>query len=82
MNVSVFYQIQRGLNLKEYEPHSVGSQIVANPAQTRHYSSNARESHPRGSPTGVGLTCTQVSVPWGVNYITSSLRNNNAQRKK
>ena len=54
---------------------------IVHPAQNRHYSSNARGRHPRGCPTGVGLTRRHVSGPWGVKSITNSSRYN-AQRDK
>ena len=77
---SVFHQNQRGLTLDEYEPQLARKTIV-HPAQNRHYSSNARGSHPHGYPTGVGLTRRQVSVPWGVKSVINSSRYN-AQRDK
>ena len=78
--ISVLHRNQRGLNLHEYEPQLTRKTIVR-PAQNRHHSSNARGSHPRGCPTGVGLTRRQVSVPWGVKSITNSSRYK-AQRDK
>ena len=57
---------------------------IVHPAKNRHYSSNARGSHARGCPIGVGLTRKQGSVPWGVKSITNSSRYElcNAQRDK
>ena len=78
--ISAFYRNQRGLNLNMYEPQ-VARKTIVHPAQNRHYSSNARGSHPRGFPNGVGFTRRQASVPWGVKSITNSSRYN-AQRDK
>ena len=66
---------ERKLNLHEYEPQLARKTIV-HPAQNRQYSSNGGGTHPRGRPTGVGLTRRHVAVPWGVNSITNSSRNN------
>ena len=78
--ISAFYKSQPGLNLNKYVPQLVRKSIV-HPAQDRHYSSNARESHPRVCPNGVGLTWAGVSVPWGGKSITNSSRYN-PQRDK
>ena len=78
--ISAFYQNLRKLNLHEYEPQLARKTIV-HPAQSRHYSSNARGRYPRGCPTGVGLTRRHVSVPSGEKSITNSSRYN-AQRNK
>ena len=56
-------------------------ETIFHPAQKRHYSSNAPGRHPRGCPTGAGLTRTHVSMPWGVKSITN-LPRYNAQRNK
>ena len=68
------------MNLNKYEP-LLARKTIVHPAQNRHYSSNARGIHPRGCPNGVGLTCRQVSLPWGVKFTTNSSRYN-AQRDK
>ena len=78
--ISALCRNRRGLNLNKYEPQLARKTIV-HPVQNRHFSSNARGSHPRGCPNGVGLTRRQVSVPWGVKSITNSSRYN-AQRDK
>ena len=70
---SVFYRNQRRLNVNAYKPQLARKAIVC-PPQNGHYSSNAGASHPRGCPTGVGLTRRQGSVPWGVKSITNSSR--------
>ena len=80
MRFSAFYRNLRRLNLHEYGPH-LSPKTIVHPAQNRHYSSNARRRHPRGCPTGVGLTRKQVSVARGVKSTTNSSRYN-AQRDK
>ena len=44
-------------------------EIIVHPAQNRHCSSCARETHPCGGSTVIGLTRRQVSVPCGVKSI-------------
>ena len=78
--ISAFYRNLLRLNLQEYESQ-LARKTIAHPAQNRHYSSNVRERHPRGCPTGVALTRRQVSVPWGVKSVTNSSRYN-TQRDK
>ena len=73
--ISEFCRTQRGLNLIEYEPQLAHQRIV-HLAQNRYCSSNARGSHPRGCPTGVGLTRRPVSVPCGVKSTTNWSRYN------
>ena len=82
--ISAVYRNLRRLNLHEHEPQLARKTLVhpaQNPAQNRHYSSNARGRYPRRCPTGVSLTRGHVSVPWGVKSITNSSRYN-AQRDK
>ena len=76
----MFHQIQRGFNLVEYVLQ-LAREMIVHPVQNRHYTSCARETHPCGGPTVIGLTRRQVPVPWGAKSITNSLRYN-AQHDK
>ena len=78
--ISVFYQIQRGVDLVEYVPQ-LAREIIVHSAQNHHYSSCARGNHPCGGSAAVGLTRRQVSVPLGVKSITNP-SHYNAQRDK
>ena len=75
-----FYRNMRRLNLPENEPQ-LARKTIAYPAENRYYSSNAGGRHPRGCPTGVGLTRRHVSVPWRAQSVTDSSRHN-VQRDK